>query len=98
MKTAQRIFVFYAVAFVVAYLANISAARPTDLAEESVELGLMSLNSHESDTRGISEMCPPWLARLPGGCSRLLRLRRSATTPKKPKRGFCPPSMPRCPQ
>lgn len=40
----------------------------------------------------ILELCPLWLARLPGGCSRFLRVKRSGG--KKP---FCGSWRPICP-
>ena len=93
MKTVQRIFVFYAIAFFLAYLTNLSAARPASLSEENVENGLQSLNPDKQDAGAISDVCPPWIARLPGGCRRLLRQKRSSGS----KAGLCPPFRLPCP-
>ncbi|CAB4033306.1 Hypothetical predicted protein [Paramuricea clavata] len=95
MENIKRIFAFYAmIAFLLAYLTNLSGARPTNLSEENVGNGLQSnLNLNKQDVAAISEVCPPWIARLPGGCRRLLRLKRSIS-----KRDFCPSSNPRCPR
>ena len=98
MKTMQRVFVFYAIAFLVTYFTNLSAARSIDRPDENVESGLQSLNTGEQDTGVISEICPRWIARLPGGCRPLLRLKRSASRKGKRRWGFCPPTMPRCPR
>ena len=99
MKTKQCIFVFYVIAFLVTYFTNLSEPRSIDRAVENVESGLRSLTTGEQDTGVISEICPQWMARLPGGCRRLLRLKRSTSSKKRiPKWGFCPPTMPRCPR
>ena len=88
MKSA---FVFFALLLSAAYLANLSSAKPAYLSNENVEDGVgMELNIQDlqNDERPITEICPPWVSRLPGGCRRYLRLKRSIR-PCPPWRAIC---------
>lgn len=86
MNNIGRTIIFYAMAFLLV-LAALSEARPTK-DSESEEHGWRSSNLGKQNVVPISEVCPPWIMRLPGGCRRVLRFKRAAA--------FCPPSMPRC--
>ena len=88
MENIGRTIVLYGIAFVLVSAA-LSDARPTNLSE-SEENGLQSLNIGKRDVVPISEVCPPWITRLSGGCRRFMRFKRLA--------GFCPAWMPRCPR
>lgn len=103
MKSMQSILVAYAITFLLAFFASLTLGKPTNISRKNVKNDLLaSLNVDEKQATSISEICPPWIAALPGGCRRLLGLKRltrsSSGGPKRRKRGFCPASMPICPR